>query len=58
MQSGTGGYSDSEELCARFVCDAGMYPELNHNISDDLTFILHGLCVYAYFQKKKLLMFI
>ena len=22
-------YSDSEELCARFICDARMYPELN-----------------------------
>ena len=32
-------YSDSEELCARFICDARMYPELNHNISDDITFI-------------------
>ena len=51
MQSSTEGYSDSEELCATFACDAGMYPELN-NISDDLTFILHGLCVCAYFQKK------
>ena len=30
-------YSDSEELCARFICDARMYPELNHNISDDIT---------------------
>ena len=31
MQSGTGKVnSDSEELCARFICDARMYPELNH----------------------------
>ena len=32
-------YSDSEELCAKFICDARIYPELNHNISDDITFI-------------------
>ena len=30
--------SDSEEFCARFICDARMYPELNHEISDDIVF--------------------
>ena len=39
-------YSDSEELCARFICDARMYPELNRNISDDITFYV--LCLINY----------
>ena len=31
-------YGDSKELCARFICDARMYPELNCELSDDITY--------------------
>ena len=32
-------YSDCDELCANFIRDARMYPELNHEIYDEITYM-------------------
>ena len=31
-------YSDCDELCANFIWDARMYPELNYEIYDEITY--------------------
>ena len=37
-------YSDSDELCANFIQDARMYPELNCEIYDDIRGLVQSPC--------------